>query len=145
MSFLTDLARQLPVDILPYSCDGSSQIKQRLSRLNDNNISICESIYRIQFIASKALAECGGVSNHILSRISELHRSIDSLRNQCTNDPDRIEKALTGALEELMALQQELQVREQHEITKAEQAEETLWQSKERFRVLTRNLTPVSC
>ena len=102
---------------------------------------ICESIYRIQFIVSKALAECGGVSNHILSRISELHRSIDSLRNQSTNDPDRIEKALTEALEELQAIQQELQVREQYEITKAEQAEETLWQSKERFRVLTRNLS----
>ena len=81
------------------------------------------------------------MSNHILSRISELHRSIDSLRNQGTNDPDRIEKALTEALEELQAIQQEIQVREQYEITKAEQAEETLWQSKERFMVLTRNLS----
>ena len=100
----------------------------------------CESIYRIQFIVSKALAERGGVSNHILSRISKLHRSIDSLRNKSTNNPDRIEKALTEALEELLAIQQELQVREQYEISKAEQAEETLWRSKERFWVLTRNL-----
>ena len=48
--------------------------------------------------------------------------------------------ALTEALEELLTIQQEIRVREQYGITKAEQAEETLWQSKERFRVLTRNL-----
>ncbi len=71
---------------------------------------------------------------------SPVFRGEYSLRNQSTNDPDRIEKALTEAFEELQAIQQELQVREQYEITKAEQAEETLWQSKERFRVLTRNL-----